>query len=92
MKRMGKTLALLGPMLLLAGLPTAQAHDPRPYQGVGGAEGWLCRTFGLCWWIPPPNGGLNNPDPKPVPEPEMLGLFAVGSVSAALAAYRRRRK
>jgi hypothetical protein len=92
MKRMGKTLALLGPMLLLAGLPTAQAHDPSPYQGVVGIESWICANYGWLWLCHSSNGGSNNPDPKPVPEPEMLGLFAVGSVSAALAAYRRRRK
>jgi hypothetical protein len=94
MKRTGKTLALLVPLVLLAGVPTAQAGTySHPYEG-GGNFGWFCGWLGpFCFWGAPtkdcpPNGG----DPRPVPEPEMLSLFAVGTVSAALAAYRRRRK
>lgn len=95
MKKMGKKLALLGPLVLLAGLQSAQASSS-PWEGVGGIGGVLCRILGgpFCGAQPPSHDPPHEHpgDPKPVPEPEMLGLFALGTISSAVAVYRRRRK
>lgn len=99
MKKMGKTLVLLGPLLLLAGQPAARASNGPAWDGVGGLQGAICRLLGpLCPWNNNNNNNSgdnhhpHNGDPTPVPEPEMLGLFALGTLSAGAAAYRRRRK
>ena len=86
MKDMGKWLLVTGPLLLLAGLQTAQARTGA-WDGLGDLGGWCCRLFGGDCTPHSPTSG-----PTAVPEPQMIALFSVSVVSAGIAAYRRRRK
>ncbi len=95
MKKMGKWLLHGSAVALLMSGASAYASDvPPPWDGLGGGEGFLCKF--LHWDCdPPPPGGKHDHDydpPHGVPEPEMLGLFGVSVMSAAIAAYRRRRR
>lgn len=91
MKNMGKWVLHGCAVALMMGAASAYAgNTPPPWDGLGGGEGFFCKI--LHWDCDPRPPGGNGNTPHGVPEPEMLGLFGVSAMSAALAAYRRRRR
>ena len=91
MKKMGKWLLHGSAVaLLMSGASAYAGSAPPPWDGLGGGEGILCKF--LHWDCDPPPPHWDPRPPHRVPEPEMLGLFGVSVMSAAIAAYRRRRR
>jgi hypothetical protein len=71
-----KWMLTLAPVLMVAGMQTAQAGN------------WDPCTF-FPWFCTSPHDGNG---PVSVPEPEMIALFSSGFIVAGLTALRRRKR
>lgn len=74
--KMRTMLMMTAPVLLIAGMPTAEA---------GTLDDFLCRFFG--WGCTHGTGG----GAVSVAEPEIIAMFSAGLIAAGIAAYRRRK-